>query len=171
MKAEDINQQVITSEEVSTKRIQIIVFRLGNEEYALEIDLVKEVVPTPNITRVPLLPNYILGVANIRGKILAVLDLATKFGIGNTIEELNKDASFSLVIESEVHQMAVLAHQIPDTLSINESDIDDSPNIIKEFEKKYIRGVIKFGERLIILLDILSVVAEDVPQITKNMDG
>src|SRR6478752_3903251 len=63
------------------RRIQLIIFKLGTEEYALSIDQIKEVVLTPRIARMPQTPSYIKGVANIRGSIIAILDLEQKFGI------------------------------------------------------------------------------------------
>ncbi len=168
MELQRVTSETITPEQLNLERLQIIVFRLGEEEYALEIDRVKEVVLTPNITKVPLLPAHIVGVANIRGKILAMVDLAKKFGMGKIITHLAQEISYSLVIESAVYQMAILVHQIPDTVSITEQEIDDSPNIIQEFSGNYIKGVIKQDERLIILLDIFKAMEEDIPHISNQ---
>ena len=60
------------------EKVQIIVFKLGDSEYALEIGQIKEVVPTPPISKVPLTPPYIRGIANVRGNILAIIDLEKK---------------------------------------------------------------------------------------------
>ena len=64
---------------------QLIVFKLGTEEYALNIEQIKEVVITPNIANIPQTPSYIRGVANIRGTIIAIVDLNDKFNIGGKI--------------------------------------------------------------------------------------
>ena len=63
---------------------QIVVFRLGQEEYGLPIEQIKEVVITPNITRMPQTPAFVKGVANIRGNVIAILDLEEKFGLARS---------------------------------------------------------------------------------------
>jgi len=74
----DIKQN---SESIAHARtLQIVVFKLGQEEYGLHIDQIKEVVITPKITRMPQTPAFVKGVANIRGNVIAMLDLEEKFG-------------------------------------------------------------------------------------------
>lgn len=147
--------------EEDTQSFQIIVFKLGNEEYALMIDQIKEVVITPNIAKVPLTPSYIKGVANIRGDILAIVDLEEKFGIMQpNSENSTKEGYYSLVVESDNLNMAILVKEVPNTLSVTQSDIDESPNLIsdQQGEKNYIKGIVKLADRIIILIDIYSVI-------------
>ncbi|MDN4165915.1 chemotaxis protein CheW [Cytophagales bacterium LB-30] len=142
---------------------QLIVFRLGQEEYALHIDQVKEVVITPHITRMPQTPSFVRGVANIRGNIIAIIDLEEKFGLSVGLEEPSKQANnFTLVIESEEFKIGVLVKEVPNTLSISEADIEETSNVIHEagVESGYIKGVAKSGDRLIILIDILKIMSE-----------
>jgi len=164
-KLQELANETASAEELASDRIQIIVFRLGEEEYALEIDKVKEVVLTPPMTKVPLQPDYIAGVANIRGNILAMVDLAQKFDRGVASRHSNGEESYSLVLENKDYQMAILVHQIPDTISVAQDEIDDSPNIVQEFSGNYIKGVIRQEERLIILLDVFRAIEEEVPLI------
>ena len=65
----------------------MIIFKLGKEEYALHIDQIKEVVLTPGIAKIPQTPDYIIGVANIRGNIISIVSLNTKFGLIGNEEE------------------------------------------------------------------------------------
>src|SRR6478609_4820459 len=81
------------------KRIQLIIFKLGSEEYALPIDQIKEVVLTPRIAKMPQTPSYIKGVANIRGSIIAILDLEEKFGIDRSIDKTSESFHYTLVVE------------------------------------------------------------------------
>ena len=86
---EDIKKEAaldVQKKDIS-RRIQLIIFKLGTEEYALSIDQIKEVVLTPRIAKMPQTPSYIKGVANIRGNIIAILDLEQKFGIEQTRED------------------------------------------------------------------------------------
>lgn len=142
---------------------QLIVFRLGQEEYALHIDQVKEVVITPHITRMPQTPSFVRGVANIRGNIIAIIDLEEKFGLSALSDEPAKHANhFTLVIESEEFKMGVLVKEVPNTLSISEADIEETSHVIHEagVESGYIKGVAKSGDRLIILIDIFKIMSE-----------
>lgn len=139
------------------RRIQLIIFKLGTEEYALSIDQIKEVVLTPRIAKMPQTPSYIKGVANIRGNIIAILDLEEKFGIEQTREDALQNFHYTLVIESEIFKAGFLVREVPNTLSINTTDIENSGNFIQSYaiDENCIQGVVKSGERLIILIDMI----------------
>lgn len=134
------------------RTFQIVVFKLGSEEYALQIDQIKEVVLTPTITRMPQTPEHIKGVANIRGNIIAIVDLRERFGLG----ENNGVGKYTLVVESEQFKMGVLVPEVPNTLAISESAVDQSL-MNMEGEHNYIKGIVKLDTRLIILIDIFKV--------------
>jgi len=142
--------------------IQLIVFKQGEEEYALNIDQIKEVVITPNITRMPQTPDFVKGVANIRGNIIAILDLEEKFGLKKSQQVDNEEKNFTLVIESEEFKVGILVREVPNTLVVREGDIDEAVNIIHDsaMEQNYITGIVKQENGLIILIDILKVVTE-----------
>src|SRR5687767_8957649 len=135
---------------------QIVVFRLGDEEYALQIGQIKEVVRTPSITSMPQSPDYIKGVSNIRGNIIAIVDLEERFGLKN------KDAQaingkYTLVVESEEFKMGVLVKDVPNTMAIAENAVDQS--LISNDDQGYIKGIVKLDKRLIILIDIFKVMS------------
>jgi purine-binding chemotaxis protein CheW len=160
------------NQEKTTKSFQIIVFKLGNEEYALSIDQIKEVVITPNIARIPLTQPYIKGVANIRGNVLAIIDLGERFGITSE-EEINSGTHrYTLVVSSDVLKMGILVKEVPNTLRVTDDDIDVSPNIIQDtaIDNNYIKGIVKSGSRMIMLIDIFRVITrEDKDLITKTV--
>ena len=154
-----IRNQDHTSDKKTGPTVQIIVFKLGGEEYALEIDQIKEVVPTPTIAKVPLTPNYVKGVANIRGNILAIIDLEEKFELKET-QDITQTPKYTLVVENEAFNMAILVNDVPNTLTVPVDEIDHSPSIIQEDsgEKNYIKGIVKLEKRLIILIDLYSII-------------
>jgi purine-binding chemotaxis protein CheW len=149
----------------SYRTMQLIVFKIGHEEYGLVIDQIKEVVITPNISKIPLTPNYIKGVANVRGNILAIIDLSERFGLNAASEKtpVVKQQNYTLVVESEDFKMGILVKEVPNTLTVTQSDIDQSPNVISEgnSEKNYIKGIVKSGERMIILIDVFKIISKD----------
>lgn len=142
------------------QKSQLIVFRLGDEEYGLQIGQIKEVVPTPHITRLPQTPPYVKGVANIRGNIIAVVDLEEKFGLKNQSDGAANN--YTLVVESDEVKMGVLVRELPNTLNVKQSQIEDSANIIQDggAEQSYIKGIVKLEDRLIIMLDVFKTMSE-----------
>ncbi|MDN5203805.1 chemotaxis protein CheW [Fulvivirgaceae bacterium BMA10] len=151
-------------EEISYDSEQIIVFKQAGEEYGLHIDQIKEVVITPNITRMPQTPHYIKGVANIRGNIIAIIDLEEKFGLKDDQNTSVKsdEQCYTLVVESEEFKVGILVNEVPNTLTVSTKDIEDSINIASsgEVDQDYIRGIIKLKDRLVILIDIFKVLNE-----------
>ena len=152
-------------------KTQIIVFKQGDEEYALHIDQIKEVVITPSITRMPQTPTYIKGVANIRGNIIAILDLEEKFNLKRS-QDQGTGNNYTLVVESDDLKMGILVREVPNTLNIATSDFDESVGIINDVnnEGNYIKGIVKYEKRLIIVIDIFKVIdAEMLGSLKKNV--
>ena len=142
---------------------QIIVFRLVDEEYALSIDQIKEVVITPAIARIPLTQSYVKGVGNIRGNVLAIIDLAERFGLAQDEEISHGSHRYTLVVASEEYKMGILVKEVPQTLRVSADDIDESPSVIQggTIESGYIKGIIKSGGRMIVLIDIFKVISRE----------
>lgn len=150
------------------KTRQIIVFKLGQEEYGLNIDQIKEVVLTPTITRVPQSQSFIKGVANIRGNVIAMLDLAEKFGLHQPGDQEQNTNHFTLVIESDDYKMGILVRDVPNTLTISTDKIEDSFFAGAQADQSYITGIVKLDKRLIIMIDIFKVVNEREAQLFRN---
>lgn len=140
-------------------RQQLIVFRLGNEEYALKIDQIKEIVLTPTVTKVPQTPSYVKGLANIRGNIIAILDLEEKFGVEGIQEKTGK---YTLVVESETFKIGLMVNQVPNTLTVSENNIELAQDIVGDVssQSNYIQGIVKTDNRLIILIDVYQLMKE-----------
>ena len=161
----EIKQKSNGSEGVQAHNMQIVVFKLGQEEYGLHIDQIKEVVITPTITQMPQTPTFVKGVANIRGNVIAMLDLEEKFGLVRSQETDRKGNNFTLVIESEDYKMGILVREVPNTLSISSTNIEDSVFTGEhQAEQSYITGIVKLEKRLIIMIDIFKVINEKEAQ-------
>lgn len=148
------------------RNFQIVVFKLGEEEYGLHIDQIKEVVITPTITKMPQTPSYIRGVANVRGNVIAILDLEEKFGLNATASNAPTGNNFTLVIESEDYKMGVLVKEVPNTLSISTDHIEQSVFLGGDHQgdKAYVTGIAKLDKRLIVMIDIFKVISEQDAQ-------
>lgn len=163
---------VKAKEENTYNTFQLIVFKQGSEEYGLHIDQIKEVVLTPNITKMPQTPSYVKGVANIRGNIIAIVDLEEKFGIQKQEGTEHKSTNnYTLVVESEDFKIGVLVQEVPNTLTVSESNIDETVNVVHDnsVEQNYIKGIVKLEDRLIILIDIFRVMSEQ--EISKSIQA
>jgi purine-binding chemotaxis protein CheW len=157
----EINQPSYGSAGQNATNIQIVVFKLGQEEYGMPIDQIKEVVITPNITRMPQTAPFVKGVANIRGNVIAMLDLEEKFGLVRGQESTKSGNHFTLVIESEEYKMGILVREVPNTLSISSAKIESFGfSGDHQMDQAYITGIVKLDKRLIIMIDIFKVITE-----------
>jgi purine-binding chemotaxis protein CheW len=157
----------------SARNIQIVVFKLGQEEYGLQIDQIKEVVLTPTITQMPQTPAYMKGVANIRGNVIAMLDLEEKFGLVRSQVSEKRGNNFTLVIDSEEYKMGILVREVPNTLSISSANIENSVFTgDHQAEQSYITGIVKLDKRLIIMIDVFKVINDqEAQQLFKKQNG
>ena len=139
--------------------IPLIVFRLGKEEYGIKIEQVKEVTITPSITKMPKTPSFIRGVANIRGDIIAIMDLQERFGILTKEEDNTSRNTYTLVVERENYSIGLIVKEVPQTLTLRTSQIEKTPGILadSDISEKYIEGIGKADGRLIIMLDIYKI--------------
>lgn len=141
--------------------VQLIVFKLGGERYALEIDKVKEIVPAPTISKLPRAPKFMKGVANIRGSVMVIMDLEDKFELFKS-EEIS-EKTFTLVIKNERFRVGILVSEVPTTLKVQGDIIESSSGIMSNtvLDETFIKGLIKQEEGMIILLDIIELIESD----------
>ncbi|MEO9849759.1 MAG: chemotaxis protein CheW [Reichenbachiella sp.] len=159
------NQQEVLEEIEEQEQIeegtreQLIVFKLGQEEYALPIAQIKEVVLTPRISAMPQTPDYVKGIANIRGNVISIMDFEEKFGLNGSAKKGvgSNGINYTLVIESEDYHVGILVKEVPNTLTILSSKIDSSSNIMQHstLDESVIKGIVKAKDRMIILIDVL----------------
>lgn len=141
--------------------VQLIVFKLGGERYALEIDKVKEIVPAPEVSKLPRAPKYMLGVANIRGSVMVIMDLEEKFELFKS-EDITKK-TFTLVIKNDRFKAGILVSEVPTTLKVQGDIIESSSGIMSNtvLDETFIKGLIKQEDGMIILLDIIELIESD----------
>lgn len=148
-------------QQAPTELMQLVVFRLGEESYGLPIDQIKEVVLTPKVARMPQTPPYIKGLSNIRGTIIAIMDLEQKFGIGQETNTTSIECyKYTLVVENDAYKIGILVRDVPDTLTVAVEDIDRASEFVQysSLDARCLMGVITVDERLIILIDVLKLV-------------
>ena len=155
------------------KSVQLIVFKLGDDRYALEIDNVKEIVPSRDVSKLPHAPEYVKGVTNIRGFVMVILDLEEKFELFNSAEEINQSKEYTLVIKNDRFRVGILVNEVPTTLKIEGDRIESSSGILSNtvLDETFIKGLIKQEDDMIILLDIVELIeSKDVSEIAQAVE-
>ena len=145
-----------TAEE--TKIVQIIVFKLGGDEYAANIDQVTEIITVGPIAPVPDSPDFIKGVANVRGDIIVAIGLRSRFSM-HTGEEVQ--ARHAIITEQDNNLYGLMVDEVTEVLRIPETDIKPAPKLVTQIDGRYIPGVVTREDRLIILLDLEKVLSAE----------
>ncbi|NLI89606.1 MAG: purine-binding chemotaxis protein CheW [Epulopiscium sp.] len=146
---------------------QIVVFKLGKEEYGIDIIKVVEIVHHQEIRKVPETPNYIEGIVNLRGDIYPIYNLRTRFNMKS--EQIDEDTKI-IIIKGEETDVGFIVDNVSEILNISESEIEDAPSIIaSRTEQEYISGVAKEEGRMIVLLDIDKLVSDSDQNLIKKM--
>ncbi len=137
---------------------QYVIFKLGKEEYGIDIMNVSEIVQYQESVKVPNSPVFIEGIINYRGKVIPIVCLKKKFKMESSINDANTRI---IVINTNDRQIGFLVDEASQTVRIDDSDIDPTPDIITGIERKYITGVGKVDNRLIILINLEKVLTDD----------
>lgn len=137
--------------------VQLIVFRLGDEDYGIRIEQVKEVTVTPEVVKMPKTPPFIKGIANLRGDIIAIVDLEERFQLRPAGRPV-PDFSYTLAVEAADYTLGLMVREVPRPLTIPVSLIEPAPEFVQDSGQrdKYLEGIAKLpdGEGVIIVLDM-----------------
>ncbi|EOD01668.1 chemotaxis protein CheW [Caldisalinibacter kiritimatiensis] len=146
---------------------QYVVFKLGKEEYGIDIMNVKEIGPYQESTKVPNTPSFIEGIINYRGNVIPIINLKKRFNLDDKGVTNNTRI---IVISLNDKQIGFIVDEASETLRIAEDDIDPAPDMITGIDRKYITGVGKVDDRLIILIDLEKVLSEEEKKEIHNME-
>lgn len=135
----------------SKEVLQLVTFRLGNEEYSLDILKVQEIIRHMDLTRVPKTPDFVDGVINLRGRVIPVIDLRKRFGLASD-ERTNETRIIVVDVNDAIVGFKVDA--VSEVLRLPADTVEPPPSIVTDVESEYIKGVGKMEGRLIILLDV-----------------
>jgi purine-binding chemotaxis protein CheW len=137
--------------------IQAVGFNLENETYGIDILNVSEIIKPINITFIPNTQDFVLGVINLRGKIIPTVDLNKKFF--DKFKDITQDSRI-IVVSIQENTVGFLVDNIKKIYNIDKDSIENSPETVNENVQKYIKGVGKLDEALIILLDVDTILKE-----------
>ncbi|MFK5984484.1 MAG: chemotaxis protein CheW [Pseudomonadota bacterium] len=144
--------------EVIEAMTQWVTYMLDGEKYGIDVMLVKEVLRNIEIAPVPGAPDYILGIINLRGNVVTVIDTRTRFGLAS--KEIDGNSRV-IVIETEDQSVGILVDAIAEVADIPKSEIEVTPNVGNDDSSKYIMGVYSGKGNLIILVEIEKLLTEE----------
>lgn len=135
----------------SKELLQLVTFRLGNEEFSLDILRVQEIIRHMDLTRVPRTPDFVDGVINLRGRVIPVLDLRKRFGLPS--DERTNETRI-IVVDVDNKTVGLKVDAVSEVLRLPADTVEPAPAIVTGAESDYIKGVGKLDGRLLILLDV-----------------
>ncbi len=135
----------------SLEEFQLVSFKIGNEEYGIDILKVQEINRMSQITKVPNTQLYIEGVMNLRGRVIPIVDLRTRLGLEKKSADKNTRVIF---VDLENKTIGFIVDAVNKVLRISTNIIEAPPEIISGANKEFIKAVGKLDENLLILLDL-----------------
>ncbi|QGX41659.1 chemotaxis protein CheW [Permianibacter aggregans] len=137
--------------------LQWVTFRLGNETYGINVMQVQEVLRYTEIAPVPGAPIYVLGIINLRGNVVTVIDTCQRFGLP-PIEVT--DNTRIVIIEAEQQVIGILVDSVAEVVYLRASEIEQAPNVGNDENAKFIQGVANRDGELLILVDLNKLLSE-----------
>jgi purine-binding chemotaxis protein CheW len=137
---------------------QLVTFKLGKEEFGVDIMKVQEIIKIPPVTFVPRAPRFIEGVINLRGNVIPVISLKERFKMETTGS--TNDARI-IVIQVNGRTMGVIVDQVTEVIRIPEDAIEPPPPVAVGIDSGYLRGVGKIEDRLIVLLELDTIIDKE----------
>jgi purine-binding chemotaxis protein CheW len=146
---------------------QFVSFIIAGEEFGVNILTVQEIIRPVEITRVPHAPEFVEGVINLRGRILPVIDLRTRFGFP---EREQDDDMRIVVVEIGEQTIGFMTDSVQEVLRVDVTSIEPAPEIAVGIDAGYLRGVAKLDERLLILLELENILSDDEAKELQGLD-
>jgi len=145
-------------EENDDSIIQWVTFHLENEKYGIKVMQVQEVLRMTEIAPVPGAPHYVLGIINLRGNVVTVIDTRRRFGLAD-VE--NDDETRIVIVEANNNVVGILVDSVAEVVDLKKSEIESTPHVGKDESSKYIQGVSSREGELLILVDVNKLLSEE----------
>ena len=137
---------------------QWVTFSLENETYGINVMSVQEVLPMTEIAEVPGAPRYVMGIINLRGNVVTVIDTRMRFGL--TVKDTDPSTRI-VVVETNDQVAGILVDSVAEVVEVRDSEVDTAPSIGNEESSRYIRGVVSRHEGLLILVDVHRLMSDE----------
>jgi purine-binding chemotaxis protein CheW len=150
------------------RTFQVVSFRLGAEEYGVDIMTVQEIILVGCITQVPEVPEHVLGVINLRGNVIPILNLRARFGMP---EQAADEATRIVVMNLQGRTVGVVVDGVSEVLRLSREDIAPTPASLVGAGKDYVTGLARRKDRLLILLDMSRLLVGREPAPARRGNG
>jgi len=147
-----------TAQRADDPILQWVTFRLDNETYGINVMQVQEVLRHTEIAPVPGAPSYVLGIINLRGNVVTVIDTRQRFGL---LPAPVTDQTRIVIIEADRQVIGILVDSVAEVVYLRQSDIETAPNVGTDESAKFIQGVSNKNDELLILVDLEKMMTED----------
>ncbi|EKG0033632.1 chemotaxis protein CheW [Vibrio cholerae] len=145
------NEVKVRKEKSNDEVLQWVTFQLEEETYGINVMQVREVLLYTEIAPVPGAPDYVLGIINLRGNVVTVIDTRSRFGL---MQGEITDNTRIIVIESERQVIGILVDSVAEVVYLRSSEIDSTPSVGTDESSKFIQGVSNRDGKLLILVDL-----------------
>jgi len=137
---------------------QWVTFRLEDETYGVNVMQVQEVLRMTEIAPVPGAPSYVLGIINLRGNVVTVMDTRSRFALPSHEAD---DATRIVIIEAEEQVVGIMVDSVAEVVYLKQSEIEVAPNVGNEESSRYIQGVANRDDGLLIMVDLDKLLTDD----------
>ncbi|MCX7875721.1 MAG: chemotaxis protein CheW [Melioribacteraceae bacterium] len=152
----------------SNEILQLVSFKIANEEFGVDILNVQEINKMTQITKVPNAPDFVEGVINLRGRVIPIIDLRTRLKLEK--KEHDKDTRI-IVVEIDGKTVGFIVDAVKEVLRIPANIIEPPPQLATGIDSDFIRAVGKLEDRLLILIDLEKVLTEKDKEQLKQVDN
>jgi len=151
----------------SNELLQLVSFKIGNEEFGLDILNVQEINKMTQITKVPNAPDYVEGIINLRGRVIPVINLRTRLNMEKKASD--KDTRI-IVVEVGKSTVGFIVDAVSEVLRIPVNITEVPPSIVTGIDSDFIKSVGKLDDRLLILIDLNKVLLEEGKTVLETMN-
>ncbi len=155
-----------------TETTQYLTFTLAEDVFAIDVKMAREILDVCDVTRVPQTPDYMLGVINLRGSVVPVIDMRLKFGMDHV--ERTRDSCIVVVdvdVDGESVVVGALADSVREVLDLEPSQIEPPPRIGTRLNTEFIKGMGNLDDRFVIILDINRVFSAEELALVQGLTG
>lgn len=143
---------------VDNPMVRWVTFHLDNEKYGINVMQVQEVLRVTEIAPVPGAPDYVLGIINLRGNVVTVVDTRRRFGL---LEKEADDTTRIVIVEVGDQVVGILVDSVAEVVELYSSDIESAPNVGTEESAKFIQGVASLEGELLIIIDLNKLLTDE----------
>lgn len=141
--------------------LEIVSFHLGDQEFCIDIMAIREIRGWAPVTPMPHTPPYVLGLINLRGAVIPVIDMACRLGM-----KMTEPSERSAIIVTDIagKLVGLLVEQVSDMMTINSEDLQPAPEIIPEAQRAFCRGIVALEKSMVCFLNLDTIIADQLAQ-------